>query len=80
MIIPSNLLPETDNKSMTSKLWPKQWSWLSKKIEQWSLTREFLKQYLANEKKTVIYKVGILIRWSLIRSDHSERFYCIILI
>ena len=32
MIIPSNLLPETDNKSMTSKLWPKQWSQLSKKI------------------------------------------------
>ena len=32
MIIPSSLLPETDNKSMTSKLWPKQWSQLSKKI------------------------------------------------
>lgn len=30
-IIPSSLLPETDNKSMTSKLWPKQWSLLSKK-------------------------------------------------
>lgn len=32
MIIPSSLLPETDNKSITSKLWPKQWSQLSKKI------------------------------------------------
>ena len=32
LIIPSSLLPETDNKSMTSKLWPKQWSQLSKKI------------------------------------------------
>ena len=31
MIIPSSLLPETDNKSMTSKLWLKQWSLLSKK-------------------------------------------------
>ena len=79
MIIPSSLLPETDNKSMTSKLWPKQWSLLSKKIELWSLSREFLKQYL-DEKKTVIYKVGILIRGSLISSDHSERVYYIILI
>lgn len=32
MIIPSSLLPETDNKSMTSKLWPKKWSRLRKKI------------------------------------------------
>ena len=31
LIIPSSLLPETDNKSMTSKLWLKQWSLLSKK-------------------------------------------------
>ena len=31
-------------------LWPKEWSRTLKKYEQWSLTREFLKQYLTEKQ------------------------------
>ena len=31
-------------------LWPKKWSWSLKKFEQWSLTREFLKQYFTEKQ------------------------------
>ena len=33
-----------------SNLWPKKWSRSLKKFEQWSLTREFLKQYLTEKQ------------------------------
>ena len=33
-----------------SDLWPKKWLRSLKKFEQWSLTREFLKQYLTGEQ------------------------------
>ena len=33
-----------------SKLWPKKWSQSLKKLEQWSLTREFLNHYLTEKQ------------------------------
>ena len=33
-----------------SNLWPKKWLQSLKKLEQWSLTREFLKQYLTEKQ------------------------------
>ena len=44
-----------------SNFWPKKWSRSLKRFEKWSLTREFLKQYL-NEKQVVAYE-----KWSLRR-------------
>ena len=53
-----------------SNLWPEKWSRSLKKFEQWSLTREFLKQYLTEKQlfETVMYKVLAYGRWSLTRS------------
>ena len=35
-------------------LWPKKWSRSLKKFEQWSLTREFLKQYLTEKQNSYL--------------------------
>ena len=42
-----------------SNLWPKKWSQSLKKCEQWSLKREFLKQYLT-EKQNGYLQSGLL--------------------
>ena len=42
-----------------SNLWPRKWSRLLKKFELWSLTREFLKQYLT-EKQNGYFQSGHL--------------------
>ena len=42
-----------------SNLWPENWPQLLKTIEQWSLTREFLKQYLT-EKENGYFQSGHL--------------------
>ena len=61
-----------------SNLWPKKWSQSLKKFEQWSLTREFLKQYLSEEQNGYTSKVVAYGRWSLKRSGRQERVECII--
>ena len=41
-----------------SNLWPKKWSRSLMKLEQWSLTREVLQQYLTEKQQ-------LLVKWSL---------------
>ena len=42
-----------------SNLWPEKWSRSLKKLEQWSLKREFLKQYFT-EKQNGYFQSGRL--------------------
>ena len=43
-----------------SNLWPKKWSRSLTIFEQWSLTRDFLKQYLVTEKQNGYLESGRL--------------------
>ena len=42
-----------------SNLWPKKWSWSLKKIKQWLLMREFLKQYLSEKQNGYLQSVRL---------------------
>ena len=61
--------------------WLKKWSRSLRKFEWWSLTREFLKQYLTEKQNDCLrsgrlQEVVAYEKWSLTRSGRYERADC----
>ena len=54
-----------------ANLWPKKWSRSLEKSEQWSLTREFLKQYFVTEKQNGYLQSGRL--WEMVAYKKCSR-------
>ena len=64
------LLTGNRKQRKMSDFWPKKWSRSLKKFEQWSLKREFLKQYLTERQNGYLEsgrsrEVVAYERWSL---------------